>query len=389
MPSARGRRGGQSNTRRQQPNEERGVTNAEEEARRMRQIAGMVADRQEQLTSLLAGQVDVDRFITVALQAVQTQPKLLKCTPLSILSAIRDAATYGLEPAGILGDAAIVPYESVATLQIEYRGLRKLALRDGKVAAIDADVVYDADEFAIISGSDPKVHHVPALKDRGNIRLAYAWARFGNGELVVLWMDLEELYQRRNVSKAFRYAEKDGSNDSTWHKWPAEMMKKTVLKRLISEKLPLTPVAREALAQDTEADIGEPRVRAVNPSRNGDARERVLSRLGLGEKPQLGAGQDPAADPGAAGQDAAQSGRPDADSGSAASAAPGRSVGVEPSQQGSGPAAEEPVTLCGAPSPYPIAEGDTPATCKKPAGHETLDEPGAKMHRSSARETWE
>lgn len=259
------------------------ITQAEAGEQNLRQVVGMVAARRDQLEHLLAGQVDPERFVTVALQAVQTQPALLRCSPLSIFAAIRDAATYGLEPAGILGDAAIVPYDNVATLQIEYRGYRKLALRDGTVKVVHGDVVYEADQFRIVSGSDPRIEHEPSLADdRGPFRGVYAWARFTNGELVYTWLPAAAVLKRRDASKSYRNAERDGRNDSTWHKWFDEMALKTGVKRLCVSSLPLTPVARQAIAADTLADLPDSSVSARVIPKQADARARLLSRMGIG-----------------------------------------------------------------------------------------------------------
>ena len=270
--------------RRQESGAAKSQTREEADQATLRRVVAMVAEKREQLTMLLAGQVDPERFITVALQAVQNQPALLSCTPLSILAAIRDAATYGLEPTGILGDAAIVPYEGKATLQLEYRGLRKLAMRDGTVSVVGADVVYEHDEFRVVSGSNPLIEHVPTLDvERGNIRGAYAYARLANGELQHIWMPLADLLKRRATSKSWKKAERDGSNDSVWHLWTEEMMKKTVVKRLANEKLPLTPVARQAIVADTEADLERPGGARVVSITGAEARTRLLQRMGIGE----------------------------------------------------------------------------------------------------------
>ena len=278
-------------------NEERGLvqTQSEREQKVMTDVVTMVAKRREQLEALLSGQMDIERFTTVALQAVQNTPRLLQCTPLSIFAAIREAAIWGVE-LGPMGDATLVPYADQAQLSVEYRGLRKLALRDGTVAICDADLVYENDDFELELGEHPRLRHRPALADRGNPKLAYAFARFANGQITVIWMDLAQLMKRRDQSRSWRYAEENGKNDSMWHRWPDEMMKKTVLRRLIMERLPLTPVVREALTRDLEADVERPEPKPMPPVASAQTRQRLLSRMGIGEEQgQIGAGERPTA----------------------------------------------------------------------------------------------
>lgn len=259
-------------------------TTPEAERAKLTEVVAMVDSRREQLEMLLSGTVPLERFITVALHAVQTQRGILQCSALSIFSAIRDSAMYGLEPVGILGDAALVPYDGVCTLQPEYRGLRKLAMRSGDVAKVDASVVFTKDRFRILEGDEPRIEHELSLEaERGSVLGAYAFARFTNGELVAIWMPHADLLKRRNESKSWKRAEREGTNDSVWHKWFEEMCKKTVLKRLCTEKLPLTRELRGAIDQDNQLDaIGPTGVggrQAALPG--GSSRQQLLDRMGL------------------------------------------------------------------------------------------------------------
>lgn len=357
------------------------VTESEDQKRAMIAIASEVAARTEQLTALLAGSVDPDRFITVALQAIQSKPALLRCTRLSLLGAIRDAATYGLEPAGMLGDAAIVPYKNIATLRIEYRGLRKLALRDGTVAAIDASLVYEGDDFRFLAGSTPGIHHEPALDrdEKAKIRGGYAWARLANGEVLTFWMGLAAILKRRNASPDYRRAEKDSTNDSIWHLWPEEQMTKTVLRRFIVEKLPMNPIARQAIAKDTEAEIAPAEISVSRIRPTSGATQRVLARMGLSEARAIESGALPAETAAADGREAEKGDTDGSDNGSGD---PGPSgAAVEPN---SADVAGVP-GLCGAPSPYADDKG---GGCRKLVGHEKGEEPGSAMHKGAGGETW-
>jgi len=363
------------------------LTVQEANDQQLRRVVDLVTKKQDQLAMLLAGGVDTERFVTVALAAVQGQQKLLECTPISIFTAIREAATYGLE-LGPLGDASLVPYDGEATLSVEYRGYRKLAMRDGTVRVIAADVVYEADAFRIVSGSEsPGIYHEPALTDRGNIRGAYAWARLANGELVYVWMTEAELYKRRDVSRSWRTALKYGRTDSIWHLWPVEMMRKTVIKRLCSEQLPLTPLLREAITRDTDNDLARQEERsAIQPGQlqGGDARQRILAAMGV-EKPALAAGE---AQQGSIPDGATQGGQeviPDKDAEEEEAAAafeaarapdPARDASEAPADVEVGGQAQA-APPCASPSAWP----EEPEPCTKQLGH--------RLVCSNGKATWE
>lgn len=357
----------------QQQGQTSAMTVAENQDEALRRVAGYVTAKRDQLAMLLAGGVDPERFITVALAAVQGTPKLLECSPLSIFTAIREAATYGLE-LGPLGDASLTPYGDEAQLSVEYRGYRKLAMRDGTVRVIAADVVFAADAFRIVSGSEaPGIFHEPApFGDRGNVIGAYAWARLANGELAHVEMSEAELYKRRDVSRSYQNAIKYGRTDSIWHLWPIEMMRKTVIKRLCSEQLPLTPLLREVITRDTDADLARAEDRTkMEPGQlqGGDARQRILAAMGL-DKP---AAELPATTGDAAADDV------DQDEAAAAAFAAAQAAGELPAQdvQGGPSAAEPAVVLCSSASPYE----DVPEPCSKPLGH--------RLVCANGRATWE
>jgi phage RecT family recombinase len=342
---------------------------AMQEAAAFAYVQRQLEARKDQLAKLLGESVDVDRYLTVALQAIQKTPALLSCSVLSILSGIRTAAQYALEVGGPLSDASLIPEQGEARLQIEYRGLRKIALRDPDVIKVDAEVVYEHDVFDLQLGDDPRIHHKPLLDgDRGKYRGAYGFAKLRSGEIVPMWLSIAELDKRRDISRSYR-----AGGDSPWRSWPAEMYRKTMLAALIRSKLRLDPIARELvqLAEDTDPSLaGVPIRAAVKPVAQLDspaARARALL-----------AGDTAAADPVAA----------EADSGQAATepaAAVETSTEAAPEAQRPSVAVEEgqATQACGDPSPY-----DADDACGKPIGHVSGKGSGAKIH-AGARATWE
>ena len=242
-------------------------------------IVALVDSRADQLRSLIGNDDRLyERFRTVALHAVTSNPKLLQSDPATILEAIRDSATLGLEPNGLMGEGYVLPYYDkkrgryVAQFQVGWRGLLKLIRRSGDVASVDAQVVFAADEFDVELGTEPRITHKPNLTTRGNRIGAYAYARLHSGELVIEWMNEADIALVRRSSKA--------ADDGPWVDWPDEMARKTVVKRL-AKRLPLAHVAERALEIEAKADQDYDRPPVAPRARPTGAVARVHERLGI------------------------------------------------------------------------------------------------------------
>lgn len=256
-------------------------------------LVAALEQRREQIATFLASSgPDAERFMSVALDAIVRDQNVLTADLMSLVNSVRHAAIMGLEPTGIMGEGAIVVYrdrdqggKKIAQFQPMVRGLSKLARNSGQVAAIGVDVVHEKDRFEYRSGSSPEIVHEPFIEgDPGSMIGAYAYVRLTSGELVPLYLRTAEIFKRRQVSKSWQ----NSGEASIWGTWPEEMAKKTVLRRLLIEKVPLSPRAMQALALDAENDSpgGDPeRVeRQQLPSRT--ARRLVAD---LGENPDGGA----------------------------------------------------------------------------------------------------
>jgi recombination protein RecT len=202
-------------------------------------------DRAANLMALLNGSVSEDRFKAVVLHSIARNPTIQRCTLESVLDAVRVSATLQLEPTGILGEGYIIDYGGKAQFEAGYRGLMKLARRSGTVAMMDSQVVYNADQFAIQLGTDPRIDHIPSTDsaDRGGFRGVYAWARLNTGELVIEWMTDADVQAVRKSSRA------GSAPSSPWVAHPGEMYRKTAIKRLM-KRLPLGLDAETALAHE-------------------------------------------------------------------------------------------------------------------------------------------
>lgn len=210
---------------------------------------------QNALRATLPKHMTAERLIRVVLSAMQNSPKILKCTPESIILSILRAASMGLEPdGGPLGQGYLVPFWNGKRNCNEcqfiagYRGLIKLARNSGEVADVSAEVVYEKDEFRYSLGLDPTLTHNrnDDAADPGKLKYVYAIARFRDGQKKFVVMNRREM-DRIKDSSASR--DKQGNLVGPWVEWEAEMWKKSVVRRL-SKLLPLSVEIRASIEQE-------------------------------------------------------------------------------------------------------------------------------------------
>lgn len=204
---------------------------------------------QEQLALALPKYLTPDRMMRVALTTINRNPKLLGCTPESLLSCLMQCAQAGLEPDG--RNAHLIPYGDQCTVIFDWKGLVSLARRNG-VKAIHGDVVCDNDFFEpSFEGGVKLVHKVDYRKPRGAVYAAYCYAII-DGEPDYEVMNLQEIEAIRKRSMA--------GNSGPWVKDWNEMAKKTVLRRF-SKRWPLDPEVAAAMNGDDDVDpnISEPK----------------------------------------------------------------------------------------------------------------------------------
>jgi recombination protein RecT len=207
--------------------------------------------------------LDGEKLLRVALVAVNRTPKLLECSPLTVLQSVMQAAALGLQVDGVLGHGYLVPFNNrlkdangAERWEVQcqfipgYKGLIDLARRGGHVLSIEAQAVYQADHFVYQFGLDPKLEHVPSLADNpGEVVAAYAVARLAGGS--------PPQFDVMSAGQVDRIRERSKTGDSgPWVNDYAEMAKKTVVKRLC-KYLPLSPELAAALELDHRNETGE------------------------------------------------------------------------------------------------------------------------------------
>lgn len=191
-----------------------------------------VNSMQGEIAKALPSVITPERFTRMVFTALSSNPKLQECTPQSFLGAMMAAAQMGTEVNTSLGQAYILPYynkgKMEATYILGYRGLIDLAYRSGEIKSIQAHEVYENDEFSYEYGLEPKLRHVPAKTDRGEVTHFYAVFTTKDGGYGFEVMSIEDVRAfARKYSKSF------GNASSPWTTNFNAMAKKTLLKQIL------------------------------------------------------------------------------------------------------------------------------------------------------------
>jgi recombination protein RecT len=171
--------------------------------------------------------LDFQREYGYALQAISLNSTLADTSrkaPESLQMAIYNVATTGLSLNPVLGYAYLVPRASRVILELGYKGMIYLMANTGYVRSVKADVVREKDEFQFSQGTQPFLHHVPAMlsdNERGAVICAYAVASLVGGG---------EHFEVMHISEIEKIA--SGSKSGVWNSNRPEMIKKTVIRRL-------------------------------------------------------------------------------------------------------------------------------------------------------------
>lgn len=239
-------------------------------------IAHLLESQKKQIVLALPKHLTPDRLMRVALTAMSKNPKLLECSPTSLLGSVIQSAQLGLEPDGALGEAYLIPFaknykdengnwqrKMECQFMPGYRGIAKLVRNSGDVISVSAKDVCENDLFEFEYGSNEKLIHKPAMKDRGTVIYFYAYARLKDGGFQFEIMSKEEVdlikYQayRKNNPK-----NKDKSNseiekliDGVWKDFYSEMARKTVFKKL-SKYLPMSVEAAKVFEIEENRELG-------------------------------------------------------------------------------------------------------------------------------------
>lgn len=190
---------------------------------------------------------DTDKFLQIAANYVEANAdKLLAASRPSLYSAIMKAAQCHLFIDG--SEASLVPFKQTVTMMTGYKGILKMVRNSGELASINANVVYENDEFNYwVDEKGEHITHKPLFKgDRGKPVQTYCIARIKeNPEPYIEVMAESDIESCKKQSASVKFG-----GDTPWNgPFADEMRKKTVIRR-ISKRLPMSTDFQEAIHSD-------------------------------------------------------------------------------------------------------------------------------------------
>lgn len=245
------------------------------------------------IKSLVPKHVTPERMIRVGLNAVSRNPKLLECTPASIVGSIVNCATLGLEP-NLIGHAYLVPFYNSKTKQMEaqfqigYKGAIELFRRTGEVSNITAHEVHVNDIFEVTYGTDEKIVHKPTPwdKESGEVIGYYSTYKLKDGSYGFCVMSKKEVERHRDD---YTKSKKNGQVFGPWKDQFDEMAKKTCILKM-AKYMPISIEKQEnqTIMDGMNRDGGVINVKETNVG-FGDAFMDVhYSVVGDDEEPEEG-----------------------------------------------------------------------------------------------------
>ena len=222
-------------------------------------VKTLLASSIQAIKSVLPKHLTPERMLRMAYASITMNPKLAKCSQISLINAIIESSMIGLEIGGPLALAHLVPFNNKrtktleATLIIDYKGLIELMYKSPIVKSVTAHPVYRADLFDYEYGLNQMLRHKPETGNRGSLEYAYCIVFFTTGGV-----DFEVVDEEIAMKAKAKSAAKD-SAESPWNKKDEvhNMWVKTAVKR-ISKRIPKSPELQKAILADSQAEKGEP-----------------------------------------------------------------------------------------------------------------------------------
>ena len=166
------------------------------------------------------------REVNFAMQAMMNNTYLIQCAqsdPQHLVEAIKNVGLTGLSLNPELRLGYLVPFKGKIKFMSSYMGKVDILIRTGVVKTIQAELVYETDEFKYEKGIKPVLKHKPDVfaEDRGKLKGGYYIAILANGEKIFDVMPEKRIQEIKGRSEAVK-----SGKTSPWDTDFEEMAKK-------------------------------------------------------------------------------------------------------------------------------------------------------------------
>lgn len=177
--------------------------------------------------------------VSFALQHIDKNPYLLKCTQKSILKAVMNVAQIELTLNPVLKYCYLVPRKVNGVLECvldpSYIGLQKLLTDAGVVKSINCHVIHQGDDIEVdMSDVDnPIKRHIPHFltgNEKGEIIGGYSLAILTDSKHIEM-MSRKDIEEIRDKSEGYKAYKSGRAKSAIWVTHESEMCRKTIVKR--------------------------------------------------------------------------------------------------------------------------------------------------------------
>ena len=231
---------------------------------------------------VLPPNISPERFMRVAVTAVQNNPELLNGNRASLYNACIKAAQDGLLPDG--REAVLTPFKGMIQYIPMIQGVLKKVRNSGELATVDAQVVYANDEYeSWLDEKGQHFKHKKVLENRGDPILTYAYALTKDGALYFEEVTEEQMGKIEAMAKT----------GTVWKgAFRDEMKRKSALHRL-SKRLPMSTDLQNVITRDEE--LYELPAGPVAPAKPTSSRlDNIIETQVVPVAPEPGTGTPPA-----------------------------------------------------------------------------------------------
>ena len=250
----------------------------------------LVGSKMNQISTIVGNDKAKASVFASAIVNMANDGNLRNCNVESIVNTAMQIVQIGLHPNKLFGQAYVVPYKGVAQLQIGYKGLISLGMKNGwKFRAV---AVYKCDEFEIeFNGLEDKINFKPNYDERSdddgdwvfnNLVGVIVYAK-DSGENV-----FSEFVSKKKLEKLRLKSQNQTQKDklaNIWLEWAEEMYKAKALK-YVASRLPINDRLAEAVSLEDEPIRAEQNA----PKIETKATQNLNELLNSSEKPNSSVG---------------------------------------------------------------------------------------------------